>query len=405
MWQDVGGGYSTWVGIVPQLGNAGTWRAHMSVPTTGLDLHPIASVTVGMVATLTAFTVQTVTPEIRIGGTSYQGGARTLLGGFRPTDCSFTWTANPATGLAWTAADVYAFATGSTVGFTTGVASTFVDLVVNQVWMTVSYGAGYSDYFAGTDQFVIFKQLVDDAQSQTRFGLGYDLGINVVWDQLSGVTRNKQGAYTPWQVKNLGDALRELAAADDGFDFAMEYTINESTDRIDKQIRLSYPFRGRDTGFLFEYEPTLPGNVIARGFADPVTLAWTGDGWGSGNDQTRLRSPYVDEAQRGVYPPYDGAPVFSTETIQSALDAETQGFFNRVNGPHRAPVLRVDPDLDPTWGTYGLGDIVRARIVDGYGSEDGTRPWRIIGRRVDVDAGQYDLTLTDPSIIGPGQGT
>lgn len=248
---------------------------------------------------------------------------------------------------------------------------------------------------SATDQFSIFKHLVDDAQDEVTFGDGYDLGIDVIWDALSGVLRDRSDDYRPWKAKKLGEALQQLAAVEDGFDYAFEYTLNATTDRIDKAIKLFFPTKGRDTQFLFEYERGKETNIISYGFADPVTFAWVGDGWGEGTDALRIKSPYVDETLRGVYPPYDAAPSWSDVSEQSTLDEHTEETFGRTNRPRRVPVVRVDPNAYPQWGDYTSGDTANFRIIDSYGST-GITPQRnrTTGRKVTWD-GLYDLVLAD----------
>lgn len=402
LWANLRGGYGRNQGVVtdPSAGLSPSYRANFEIPTIG-TLHPIASVTLNIVATRTNG-ARTLTPTLKIGSNTYTGTATALTTAFAPVDCSYTWTTNPDTGIAWTVSDVQAFASANSAGFTTDTTTTGYDTVVNQMSLTVLYDAGYSDFFTDTDQFEIFAGLVMDAQSQAKFGVGWDLGIDVVWSALSGVTRDRVEAYRPANAKNLGEALRQLAAVVDGFDFAMSYTLNTTTDRIDKSIELFYPTKGRDTGFLFEFDPgndpdsPRPSNVIARGFADPVDFAWAGDGWGSGNDDTRLKSSYVDETLRGVYPPYDAAPQWNSVVEQSTLDEHTAAAFARTNRPRRVPILRVDPDLYPAWGDYTTGDTVQVRTIDGYGST-GPSPesWRITARKVTDDVA-FDLTLGDP---------
>jgi len=407
MWQNVAGGYSRLVGISPLFPNAGTWRGNVSTPTTGLTLHPISSVTVTLVATGLGATIN-VTPLIPVGGTDYSPGATSVNPAAGPVTISWTWNANPNTSVAWTPSDIYGFNTGSnTVGFTTGTAVSFVDVVVNQITLTVQYQAGFSNYFTQTDQFDIVKNLVDDAQSTVKFGAGYDLGIhtkfntNGVDDVKSGVLLDRLEAYRPWLAKNLGDAIRELAGLQNGFDYQMQYVLNPLTNRVDKTLKLYYPTKGRETGFIFEYDRS-PGltNVIERGFGDAVNFAWAGDGWGAtpsgGNEAARLRAPFIDQTQRGQYPPYDAAPSWSTVSEQTTLNQLTEAMFLRTKLPNRVPVIRVDPDAYPQWGDYDLGDIVCVTIDDGYGSTPPTgQRNRITGWQV-TSAPVYDLVLADP---------
>lgn len=253
---------------------------------------------------------------------------------------------------------------------------------------------------AQVDQFEIFARLVADAQDVVTFGAGYALGITVTWEALSGVLRDRSDDYRPWKAKNLGEALRQLGGLIGGFDFSMQYQLNVATNRIDKAIRLRYPRRGRTTNFVFEYRRGERTNVLQRGFADPVGFAWAGDGWGSGNDDTRLRSSYVDAALRGIYPPYDAAPSWDV-SVQATLDEHTVAAFDRSRRPRRVPVVNVDPDSYPKWGDYELGDVVGLRIDDGYGSTDPVtpEPHRITSTRVASD-GTYQLVLDEETTSG-----
>jgi hypothetical protein len=385
LWANIDGGYTHNQGVVSSItpGDVPAYQANFNVPPAAdfPSLHPIFSVTLGIVAQ-GATSPRVLTPQIKIGSNTYNGTPR--------------WTTNPDTGLPWTPTDIEAFATSSSGGFFTDPNAVGFDTVVNQMYLSVSNGDGTSNFFTDTEQFDIFRALVLDAQSQTKFGFGYDLGIDVVWDQPSGVIRDRLEAYRPFQTKNLGEALRQLAAVDNGFDFGMEYQLNPTTNRIDKAIRLYYPRKGRETNFLYEYKRGVETNVVARGFADPVSFAWVGDGWGSGNDDTRLKTPYIDEALRGVYPPYDAAPTFSSVIQPDTLAANTAAVFARTNRPKRTPVFRVDPKKSPKWGEVGLGDVVSARIDDGYGST-GPIPQRvrITGTKVASD-NTYEVVLSDP---------
>lgn len=249
----------------------------------------------------------------------------------------------------------------------------------------------------GVDQFLIVAQLISDAQDETVLGDGFDLGITVEWDALSGVLRDRTDDYLTSKTKTLGEALQQLAASEDGFDMAMRYRLNTETNRIDKALRLSYPRKGRTTNFLFEYERGRRTNVLRRGFGDSREFAWVGDGWGSGEGDIRLRAPYVDESLRGIYPPYDAAPSWSEVSVQATLDEHTASWFAHHNRPRRTPVLHVDPNMYPRWGDWETGDVIGVRIIDGYGSTDGVVPQqnRITGWKVSSD-GTHEIVLADP---------
>lgn len=253
--------------------------------------------------------------------------------------------------------------------------------------------------FTATDQFTIFKTLVDDAQDPAA-NVGYDatgaptgvlagagasMGISVVWDALSGVQRDRLQEYRYFSGKGLGDALRQLAALDDGFDFGMRYAVSAGGGAIDKTVRLSYPEQGTDySGQVgFEYVRGEESNVLERGISrDAAGMAWRMRGWGSGSDIARLQSTQITEARRGVYPFFDGQYSGGSVVIQGTLDQNTGAKLATVDHVIEMPSVQVDPALAPKWGTYGLGDTFNFSIDDGYCSSFG--PHRIIGTKMDA---------------------
>lgn len=293
-----------------------------------------------------------------------------------------------------------------------------IGLGSSQINIEVEGWLGYWDHrdiwrdrsFTNTEQFDIFKTLVDDAQDEgydTALGgpgADADLGIEVVWDAASGVLRDRTEDYRSAKAANLGESLRRLAGVGEGFDYGMTYAVNATTNRIDKAIKLWHPRRGRDTGFLFEFEasasderptpvteggeiltedgevvtegthpvasPGQRGNITRWGITrDASKMAWRARGWGNGYDADRLLSTQITEARRGAYPPLDVAfTEFSSVEVQATLDENTAAALSRVDHPTRLPVIEINPDAYPRWGDWELGDTVRLRIDDGYGS-------------------------------------
>ena len=265
--------------------------------------------------------------------------------------------------------------------------------------------------FTQIEQFDIFKTLIDDAQDETGTStVGHahegqvDLGISVTWDTPSGVLRDRIDQYADHQAKNLGDALRELAAVEDGFDYSMRYTLDAET--IGKEIRLHYPGRGRDMRgdashrfeFEFDTSPTSKTNVIDRGVVNDATeQAWRIRGWGEGMDATRLRSQSVGHDAGAGYLPVDQAPSWSTVAQQSTLNAHVSRQLSLYQSPARIPSVTVDPNMEPRWGSYGLGDVVPLDIRDISPLSSYGGPARIVGWSVDVDSDRPSLTF-DPVV-------
>ncbi len=190
-------------------------------------------------------------------------------------------------------AQVQAFAPSSSAGFYT---DANFDILAAGVWsmqLVVTYAGDGAFLTTTTEQFDIFRRIVRDVQDESKFGAGWDMGIDCVWDTPSGVLRDLGDDYRFFKAKNAGEAMRQMGAFfDDGFDYAeTQYQIG-SDGRIDKNLRLFYPRQGRTTNFVYEYD-TSPGvrsgparTSSGESLSAPDTFAWAGDGWGSGNDET-----------------------------------------------------------------------------------------------------------------------
>lgn len=258
----------------------------------------------------------------------------------------------------------------------------------------------YTDrQFTATDQFTIFKTLIDDAQDPAApiqydatgtstgllAGVGGDVGITVAWSALSGVLRDRLQEYRWFSGKNLGAALRDLAALENGFDFRMQYAINADGGKIDKSILLSYPQQGLDRSneIGFEYIRGKETNILNRGLTrDASKMAWRMRGWGAGADVARLNTIRIQDANRGVYPFFDGQGSFSGVVVQGTLDDNTAAALATNDHVIEIPMLEVNPNRDPKWGTYGLGDTFNIDMDDGYCSAQG--PHRIIGYKMNA---------------------
>lgn len=256
--------------------------------------------------------------------------------------------------------------------------------------------------FTDVEQFDIYKTLIDDAQDsgEALAGNPFDLGIGVEWDAPSGITRTIVDQYLDHQNRNLGDALRSLAASENGFDHAMSYELLDET--VTKTIRLYHPHKGTipEPGgaphfeFEFDTSPTSKTNVLRRGLERTArTTAHRVRGWGEGADEARLRSQVIDTLAGDGYPPLDAGPDWSTESVQANLDARTREFTTRVNHPLRLPQIEVDMQAAPKWGSYALGDQIRADIIDRAATFTGDA--RIIGWRLYPERDVAALTLEE----------
>lgn len=230
--------------------------------------------------------------------------------------------------------------------------------------------------FNTTDQLAIVEQLVTWAQSQP----GGDLGI--VWTpKLCGVGRTV--SYTASQRTNIGQAIQDLAAMANGFDFSFDTAWTATTPIT--VMNLWYPMQGRrTTGLVFE----LDSNIMQLTWSIDGTLqADSVDVVGSGTNTSTPIGSAIDTAQLDSYPLLEEVEQAKSATgaTTTLLNAQAASLLSASKVPvETLPMMmsRVTPYLAP--GMWTMGDWCRVAAHDGYLTFD--ESFRIIGDQVTVDA-------------------
>lgn len=200
--------------------------------------------------------------------------------------------------------------------------------------------------FAGVDQLAIARSLVQTAQA---IG-GADIGVTV-GTETSGIARDR--TYWSYELKQIGEAVEQLANVDGGFDFAIDVT-----QQLGKVLTLSYPRRGRiagSTGIAF-----VDGkNIIdyeAVEDASRCATVFTALGAGEGGDMLISTKTRTDRLDIG-FPLLSATGSWKDVSRQSTLDGYAQA---GVDARATVPMfwkLEVDPDdIDGGFGTFIVGD-------------------------------------------------
>lgn len=267
-------------------------------------------------------------------------------------------------------------------------------------------GAGFWSFFrtqnlrttqtySATDQLAIAQSLVTVAQAVT----GADIGVTV-GSETSGQLRIR--TYNSYELKQIAEAVEQLAAVDNGFDFAIDLQPGPV-----KVLTLSFPRRGRTAGStgvafvdgknLLDYEVNEDGTRSARVF----TAVGAGDG-ANMLLSTQTRTDLIDAG----YPATSATGSFKDVNVQATLDAHALGEVNaRANTPAFWTVT-VDPD-DPEagLGTWIIGDDALLEIPDddnfprGLDGSPGYRAYhRILASSVQIpEAGKEAVK----AVLGP----
>ena len=254
--------------------------------------------------------------------------------------------------------------------------------------------------YAQADQLTIARQLMVDAQAVTGGNINVTIG-----SETSGVLRDRK--YEAWEYKQLGEAIEQLAAVINGFDFAIDATWASNGD-LTKTFRLSYPRRGRSqdqTGLMFE----VGRNVISWDWpTDGTRYANRVHNIGAGEAEAMLRVTVSEESQLdsvasgGPGYPLIEKVVSHTDVSQlSTLTAQARDELLTSAREVVLPSVTIRADVEPFFGSYITGDSCRFVCQPGLSPRfpDGIDTLRrIVGWSVKVDDNggeEVQLTLGD----------
>ena len=255
------------------------------------------------------------------------------------------------------------------------------------------------------DQCTIAQDLITSSIADQ----GGDIGVTVE-SSTSGVLRDR--TYNSFELKPVAEAVEQLAAVDNGFDFAIDCAYSSTTGALTKTFRTSYPRRGRSfqqTGHVFE---------VGRNVTD---WTWPTDGtqiankvWviGRGEGAAMLLASEADTSQITAtssggpgYPLLEQTLSRTDISVKSTLTALAIARLKAYSTPVVLPQVTVRADLDPVFGSYITGDSCRfivppdtsPRFPNGLDSY-----YRIVGWDVEVsdDGAEYVTVILGAEFNG-----
>lgn len=233
--------------------------------------------------------------------------------------------------------------------------------------------------YTGVDQAQIANALVTLSGAPVEV----DAGAN------HGVTRDRTWFW--WEGKPIGEALEQLAAVRDGFDFKFTPIDTGTGPRV--LFETVHPATGRDTD-----------HVLEVGTNCALTL-WTGDGKqfatrvrGFGSGQGADAMLWDVAAQPGPFLQLDATATYSDVTEVNTLIANLDRDLLRVGTPIRLAEVRMWPGTDPGPGVLRVGDLVDFTCRRGFVDLDRARH-RVTGTTVAVtpDGGETMSVSLAPS--------
>lgn len=220
-----------------------------------------------------------------------------------------------------------------------------------------------TDYTAtDVDQFTIARQLVDAIQAQP----GGNFGIDTSDTTLSGRVRTR--SWKAYERKNIGEALSQLGAVEDGFDWSIDVAWSATAVPVpEMRLALGYPQRGRlagETGVVFSTEKR---NLLGYEFTEDGTRsARAVDAFGAGDGadmliSTAARTDWLDAGWPLTAEQISHKDVVEADTLAGHAAAEVA---DRAATPSFLTVAIAPDDIDAGLGTWITGDMALVEISD-----------------------------------------
>lgn len=159
--------------------------------------------------------------------------------------------------------------------------------------------------FTDTEQFDIARELVDQAQTGwTPYESAANLGINVTQND-SGVLRDR--TYYVTDAASVGQRLEELAAVDNGFEYAIHTFYDPETQTRKREMRLAQELGEGNSTVVYTYPGSILSYDIAYDATNAATAWWT-------------RGDTIDDDVTGTsFPLMTGGPVLADTWLENAF--------------------------------------------------------------------------------------
>ncbi|WP_235094200.1 hypothetical protein [Streptomyces sp. A1-5] len=213
-------------------------------------------------------------------------------------------------------------------------------------------------------------------------------GIATDTTKIMNAGRKRTRVWTRYELKNVGDAIEEVAEVIDGFNFRYAPYWVERGKRIGNRFLIS-PRAGTPVEHRLEHRLTC--NVTSVSY-DGTALATNAYAMGADNGagEKLLGSAHNAELAERI-PARDGVATFNDVKETRTLLSKAQAMTDAGREPVAIPTLTLYPGMNPA--DFTVGEAVTVRVDSGYVKV--LADFIITERKVDVDAtGREDASLS-----------
>ena len=263
--------------------------------------------------------------------------------------------------------------------------------------ITTGSGTAYGALaYTGIDQLQIAQALVSNAQGAASGNIGLLYNQDPGSSSVSGITLSR--VYYNYEVKTVFNAISDLSKQVNGFDFEISVYYDGGGNPA-KSFNTYYP-RSGDTynstdpnAFVFE----LGGNIAEYDYLEDGSKAINQIyALGAGSNEGKLISIYADSTKLSAgWALLEDQANYSDITDPTVLSGLATGQVTAVSYPPITLKIVAPPYVNPTFGSYEVGDEVRVRITDPFFPNGYDAIFRIIGLTVvPGEDGPERITLT-----------
>ena len=247
--------------------------------------------------------------------------------------------------------------------------------------------------FTNTDQLVIARTLIDDAQT-VPYG---DIGV-ITGAETSGVLIDR--VYYSYELKGVYPAIQDLSRAEDGFDFNIKVEYDPLTEEPMKTLVLGYPRSGvvydlnDPEAFVFIFPA---GNIVEYEYPEDGPLAAnTIYALGAGSNEGKLIETAQDTTKfADGWALLEDQANYSDVTDTTLLQELAIGAVNALAYPPTVIKIVVPAYVTPEFGSYEIGDDARLIITDERFPNTLDAVYRIVALSVQPgEAGPERVTIT-----------
>lgn len=229
--------------------------------------------------------------------------------------------------------------------------------------------------FAGVDQFTIAQTLIDLAAGDVRVVTGSDT---------SGRTRSR--TYLWHEMKPIAEAIEDLAATDDGFDFRYTYAFVDNVPT--PTFTTTYPNTGNVTSIRLDVGSNCS---LASLEQDGTQLGNTAITLGAADNDVTPMSVVTDPAGLSGRPIFESVESFPQITDPDTLDEHGRDRIKKLGQPIDRMTVILYQGMNPSLGTFRPGDQVTVTGSLGWWQASGT--YRITGYAATVVDGGETVTV------------